>query len=278
MKLRQPARWLGIVGLCLSMLSLAACQVHVETAAEHLAAATEVGVVTHATLTSATPAVVAEASPAGPTPTDAPLALYPTPTAQPSQPAPKPTVTPGLVTTRVVTSSAAAPANAPAVAHVAAKTAPTRIVSPPIKLDSTVKETTWQIVKEGSQLFSEWIVPDYVAGWHSNSALPGAVGNTVMSGHHNIRGEVFRHLVDLAEGDPIYLSADDRWFAYRVETSFIVPERDASAEQQAQNALWIAPTTDERLTLVTCWPYTNNTHRLIVIAKPADDLAGSAPK
>jgi sortase (surface protein transpeptidase) len=24
------------------------------------------------------------------------------------------------------------------------------------------------------------------------------------------------------------------------------------------------------LTLVTCWPYTNNTHRVIVIAKPTE--------
>jgi len=37
-----------------------------------------------------------------------------------------------------------------------------------------------------------------------------------------------------------------------------------------QNARWIAPTTDERLTLVTCWPYTGNSHRLIIVAKPAD--------
>lgn len=25
---------------------------------------------------------------------------------------------------------------------------------------------------------------------------------------------------------------------------------------------------DERLTFVTCWPYTNNTHRVIVVAEP----------
>ena len=26
---------------------------------------------------------------------------------------------------------------------------------------------------------------------------------------------------------------------------------------------------DDRLTLVSCWPYTSNTHRVIVVAKPA---------
>jgi LPXTG-site transpeptidase (sortase) family protein len=37
------------------------------------------------------------------------------------------------------------------------------------------------------------------------------------------------------------------------------------------NARWIGPFNDERLTLVTCWPYTNNTHRVIVVAKPVDE-------
>jgi sortase A len=37
-----------------------------------------------------------------------------------------------------------------------------------------------------------------------------------------------------------------------------------------QNAQWIQPTTDERLTLVTCWPYNDNSHRLIIVARPID--------
>jgi sortase A len=39
-------------------------------------------------------------------------------------------------------------------------------------------------------------------------------------------------------------------------------------EVRIANAKWIQPTSDERLTLVTCWPYTNNTHRLIIVARP----------
>jgi len=34
------------------------------------------------------------------------------------------------------------------------------------------------------------------------------------------------------------------------------------------NARYINPTADERLTLVTCWPATGNSHRLIIIARP----------
>jgi sortase A len=37
-----------------------------------------------------------------------------------------------------------------------------------------------------------------------------------------------------------------------------------------KNAQWIMPTGDERLTLVTCWPYEwpGNSHRVIVVARP----------
>ena len=42
------------------------------------------------------------------------------------------------------------------------------------------------------------------------------------------------------------------------------------------NARWILPTTDERVTLITCWPYESNSHRLVVIALPVP-LPGGAP-
>ena len=39
-------------------------------------------------------------------------------------------------------------------------------------------------------------------------------------------------------------------------------------EKRIQNAAFIGTTGDERLTLVTCWPYAVDDHRLIVIARP----------
>ena len=39
------------------------------------------------------------------------------------------------------------------------------------------------------------------------------------------------------------------------------------------NARWIQPSEDERLTLITCWPYESNTHRLIIVALPASQKA-----
>jgi sortase A len=112
-------------------------------------------------------------------------------------------------------------------------------------------------------------VPENAAGWHANSALPGHGSNVVLSGHHNLGAEVFRYLVDLEVGDQIILQADGRDYPYTVTDHFILPERGIPAEQRQQNAQWILPTVDERVTLVTCWPYSDNSHRLIVIAKPA---------
>jgi sortase A len=53
-----------------------------------------------------------------------------------------------------------------------------------------------------------------------------------------------------------------------VQDKFIVKEVGVSLAQRRQNAQWIAPTRDERLTLVTCWPPDGNTYRVIVVAKP----------
>ena len=170
-----------------------------------------------------------------------------------SIPIPAPTVMPTLPA--VPTSI---PANRP----------PDRIAAPTIGLDSKVVEVAWKTVKQGNQWFSEWETADYAVGYHKLSALPGHVGNTVFSGHNNIKGEVFRNLVDLNIGDPISIWADDREYKYLVTDKFIVREVGASLEQRVANARWIAATEDERITLVSCWPYWTNTHRVVVVARP----------
>ena len=45
----------------------------------------------------------------------------------------------------------------------------------------------------------------------------------------------------------------------------------------AAEALWITPSTDVRLTLVSCWPYSSNTQRLIVIALPLPTATTGKP-
>jgi LPXTG-site transpeptidase (sortase) family protein len=142
---------------------------------------------------------------------------------------------------------------------------PTRIVIPAIKLDAPVETVGWHTVDGVSQ----WDVPDaYAAGWLMTSAPLGKPGNTALTGHHNIGGEVFRNLVKLQPGDRITLYANDQPFFYEVASRRILPERGQSDEVRRANARWIQPTDDERVTLITCWPYTSNTHRLVIVAKP----------
>ncbi len=57
-------------------------------------------------------------------------------------------------------------------------------------------------------------------------------------------------------------------FVYQITEAIIVEERDQPIEVRQANAAWIAPTDDERITLVSCWPYQSNTHRVIVVARP----------
>ena len=50
----------------------------------------------------------------------------------------------------------------------------------------------------------------------------------------------------------------------------IVPEKYATEEQREANAAWIGHFEDNRLTLVSCWPRDDNSHRIIVVAYAED--------
>lgn len=144
----------------------------------------------------------------------------------------------------------------------------TRIVAETIGLDAPVIAVGWVTEDRGGVPTNIWTVADYAAGWHKNSALPGQGGNIVLSGHHNIKGEVFRYTIDMNVGDIITIYMGDQPYKYAVVDKFIVKDKGEPDAVRRENAKWIAPFNEERLTLVTCWPYTNNTHRAIVIAKP----------
>lgn len=148
----------------------------------------------------------------------------------------------------------------------AARQPPTRIVLPSIGVDSPVTEVGWTIKKLGRRQVTEWEVADNAVGYHRDSAAPGEPGNMVMSGHNNTKGEVFRNLNRIHTGDSITVYAGDNEYRYVVTEKVLLDEVGASAQQRARNAEWIAPTADERLTLVSCFPYSTNSKRLIVVA------------
>lgn len=147
---------------------------------------------------------------------------------------------------------------------------PTLLKIPAIGLETAVEGKGWQRkVGPDGVAYNEWDDVRYAVGWHLNSAVPDVPGNIVLSGHNNIYGSVFRDLWRLKAGTPIYLYTGTERHTYVVDSIQIMPERNATTAQQAKTAAYIVQSTDQRLTLVSCWPPNSNTHRVFVIASPA---------
>jgi LPXTG-site transpeptidase (sortase) family protein len=147
---------------------------------------------------------------------------------------------------------------------------PTRLVIPAIGLDAPVEPVGWHVeTQNGRPANVLWDVPNhFAAGWLKSSAPLGVSGNTVLDGHHNINGEVFKNLINVQVGDIITLCAASQERVYRVDQKLILEEAGQPLAVRQANARYVNPTADERLTLVTCWPPTGNSHRLIIVARP----------
>jgi sortase A len=193
----------------------------------------------------------------------------------PSATPPSTGVTPTqIATTAPVITATAAPQPAAATTTTntvppPAYSSPVRIRIPSINLDADVVEVEYDPNEAGEGMANLWDVADWAAGFHLGSAYPGHRGNIVIAGHNNIRGRVFRHLLDLLPGDDIYLYADGQEYHYQVTQRLLLKEQGMPPEAQRENAKWIEPTLDERLTLVSCWPFIRPDHRVVVVARPA---------
>jgi sortase A len=80
-------------------------------------------------------------------------------------------------------------------------------------------------------------------GHLERSALPGDAGNIVIAGH---RDSFFRPLRHIRFADDIFLETGTGRFHYRVTSLRVVGPREVSV---------IAPTSEETLTLITCYPF-----------------------
>jgi sortase A len=178
---------------------------------------------------------------------------------------------PGPTARPLPTAAPASPASDPA--------APTRLVIAAIGLEAPVIAVPFQTVVIDGSPATTWLVPTYfAAGWHQSSAPPGQPGNTVLNGHQSIHGAVFRDLNSLQTDDEIIVYAGDSAYRYRVTERHLLQEEGQPLDVRMQNARWIMPTPDERLTLVTCAPDAQSTHRLIIVALPvASPVSPSAP-
>ena len=95
-------------------------------------------------------------------------------------------------------------------------------------------------------------------GHYPGTAIPGQVGNSVISGHRTTYGAPFYRLDELVPGDVIKIIDRTRTeYRYRVSELRIVLPTDRKST---------APTSDSRLTLTTCHPRFSARQRLIVVA------------
>jgi LPXTG-site transpeptidase (sortase) family protein len=150
------------------------------------------------------------------------------------------------------------------------KLKPERLVIPDIKLDAPILVAGTKKYRIRNATYEQWIVPNqFAAGWSPESGYPGQSDNVVLFGHHNVNGAVFANLYKLQTGSTVTVYAGGRAFNYIVSEVHKVKEKGVAFDQMIENAKWIQPTGDERLTLVTCWPPYQSTYRLIVVALPA---------
>jgi LPXTG-site transpeptidase (sortase) family protein len=113
-----------------------------------------------------------------------------------------------------------------------------------------------------------------LVGHLAGTKLPGQFGNAILTGHnygHGYNG-VFLRIGRLAPGDRISIVTDaGQTLDYAVDSVNRVKWQRKDAAELAQHMVYLGPSSDERLTLVTCggsnvFPFPE---RIYVVAKPA---------
>jgi sortase A len=121
-----------------------------------------------------------------------------------------------------------------------------RIQIPAIEVDAPVLEgDDWETLKRG-------------VGHHIGSANPGERGNCILSAHNDIFGEIFRDLPDLNLGDEVVVHTASRSYRYEVTQSRIIEPTEVSVMEDTSSPI---------LTLISCYPYGIDTHRIVVIGE-----------
>jgi len=122
----------------------------------------------------------------------------------------------------------------------------TRIQIPSIGVDARVLEgDNWETLKRG-------------AGHHVGSANPGERGNCVISAHNDIFGEIFRDLPDLRLGDEVIVYTASEAYYYIISQKRIIEPTEVDV---------MAHTSSPVLTLLSCYPYGVDTHRIVAVGE-----------
>jgi sortase A len=100
-------------------------------------------------------------------------------------------------------------------------------------------------------------------GHYPGTALPGQVGNFVVSGHRTTYGAPFNRLDEVKPGDAVVVETRDMWFTYRVQQQEIVSPRAIEVTFPVPGHQGAVPT--QRLfTFTTCNPKYSARQRLVL--------------
>jgi sortase A len=109
-------------------------------------------------------------------------------------------------------------------------------------------------------------------GHFPGTALPGQLGNLVISGHRTTYGAPFNRLDELHRGDPIVIETKAAFYTYSVQRIFVVKPTAIGVTYPVPDHLGAAPT-QRLLTLTTCNPKYSARQRLVVRAVLTSSLA-----
>jgi sortase A len=117
-------------------------------------------------------------------------------------------------------------------------------------------------------------VPDLKRGpgHYPGTALPGEVGNVVLSGHRTTYGAPFADLDRVRPGDALVLETRDRWYTYRATGTLIVRPTAVEVALPVPGRPGVKPR-ERLLTLTTCNPKYSASQRLVLQARLASSLA-----
>ncbi len=162
-----------------------------------------------------------------------------------------PEPTPELVTI----ASVEAPPPESGVRRVSTGSLPTRIVVARAAVDAPIAEVGVVVVDGEARWETAW----RAAGHHIDSALPGQLGNMVITGHVSVSDRknlaVFSQLNQVVAGDVVEVYAGDEVFRYNVEKVVVVPPSAVKLLRSGSGST---------VTLVTCTRDLKN--RLVVVA------------
>ena len=115
------------------------------------------------------------------------------------------------------------------------------------------------VVVEGTSVPDLKDGPGHIPG----TAMPGDLGNVVVSGHRTTYGAPFQRLDELTDGSVVVLETRDGWFTYTIDDKTIVSP-SAVEVTYAVPGDPVAKPTKRLLTLTTCHPKYSAKQRLIV--------------